>query len=394
MKTTLVIFGATGDLSRRKLLPALNHIVSRDHYQEVSILGVSRREIDANELVAELPALSGKLSMFAMNLEDGAEYERLKEQLKIEEGSQYLFYLAVPPNAATDIVRFLGKSGLNRPNMKVLLEKPFGFDLESAREMQAEIAAHFRDEQLYRIDHYMAKEVALELLRLRSDAENHHHAWDNQSVERIEILSTESIGIEGRANFYEQTGALRDFVQGHLMQLLSLVIMRPAAHSDLSDLPERRLEALSAVDPADPSRAIRAQYEGYQDEVENPGSRTETFVSLELSSGDARWAGVPLLLTSGKAVASKRAAITVRYKDGLCDTFEEGSVAFDGPLADAYERVLIEAIEGRHALFTTGEEVLESWRILAPIQANWQFDAGEIVRYERGASVEHIIANS
>jgi glucose-6-phosphate 1-dehydrogenase len=395
MKTLLVIFGITGNLSNRKLLPALSHILKDDQYQDMAVLGVSRRAVDIQQLVLDATAnqqLAERTSVHTMDLAELVDYQGLKQAVRAYDADQTLMYLAVPPGAAAQIVDLLGEAGLNTPDIRLLFEKPFGYDLESARDFLERTARYFQEEQIFRIDHYMAKEVSAEIIRLRRNAENHHHSWSNASIKAIEVVASESIGIEGRAGFYEQTGALRDFIQGHLMQLLSLVLMNMPAELDDDTLPELRLDALRSIVVATSEDAIRAQYKGYAEEAQNPGSYTETFASVSLSSNDEKWQGVPLRLTTGKALDEKRSFITVHYKDGTEDTFEEGKVSDEGHRQlDAYERVLLEAIAGRKALFTSGEEVLRSWEILTYVQQAWSMSDTPLPVYEKGSSAQSII---
>jgi len=393
MNTKLVIFGITGDLSRRKLLPVLTEVVREGALDDFSIIGVSRREVDVAELLggSGADALVDRTSIFTMDLAEAGDYVRLKDSLALQEDEQAVMYLSVPPSAAADIVDFLGQAGLNTPNVKILFEKPFGFDLASAHEYIERTAQYFDESQLYRIDHYMAKEIAQEIVRLRSDAESKHHHWSNEDVASIEVVASETLGVEDRATFYEQTGALRDFIQGHLMQLASLVLMDIPAGFSFEQLPGFRLKALEAIEPVSPFAAQRAQYEGYQDEVENIGSLTETFARVELRSHDPRWVGVPIHLTTGKKLNEKRSYITVTYKDGTHDTFEEGKVGGGGRLPDAYERVLVEAIKGNKSIFTTGPEVIRSWEIVAPVQESWAMDDDPLVQYPVGSTVDAII---
>lgn len=387
MKTLLVIFGITGDLSTRKLLPALDHIVdpSKD---DISILGVSRREVNVAELLNAHPSLIEHTTIRTMDLANREAYDGLRERLEATDADQILFYLSVPPGAAADIVDFLGEAGLNTPKYKVLFEKPFGFDLVSAQEFIQRTARYFEEDQLFRIDHYMAKEVAAELLRLRRNAENRHHSWGKNSIASVSVVASEAIGIEGRAQFYEQTGALRDFIQGHLMQLLSLVLIdKPGSRP----LPLERLEVLKQILPADPSKSVRGQYEGYAEEAQNPGSTVETLVSLQLESTDPTWEGVSLRLVTGKALSEKRSYVQIEYVDGTVDVFEEGSLVSSDPTQrtlDAYERVLLEAIAGNKDIFTTSDEVLRAWEIVAPVQYAWSMDDAPLVKYTPGTSLD------
>ena len=366
MKTLLVIFGITGDLSTRKLLPAISHIVEDNEGIDVSVLGVSRREVDVQDIVMSSTndqVVANLTKLHTMDLSTAADYAGLKEAIDAYKADQTLLYLSVPPGAAANMVELLGEAGLNTPNIRLMLEKPFGSDLVSAKDFLHQITKHFTEEQVYRIDHYMAKEVSAEVIRLRRDAEKRLHSWGKETVESVEIVATESIDIEGRADFYEQTGALRDFIQGHLMQQLSLVLLDVANDFEDEQIPELRLAALNQLNVVQAKDSVRAQYEGYTEEVENSDSQTETFVSINLSSTDDNWRGVPLTLTSGKALDVKRSYIAVHHKDGTTNVFEEGKLEnTDGHrVLDAYEKVILEGIAGRKTIFTSGAEVVRSW---------------------------------
>jgi len=395
MKTLLVIFGITGDLSGRKLLPALSHIITDNPGRELSILGVSRRDADVKQLVIDSAGnqdLADCTELYTMDLAEAGDYAGLKEVIAAYGADQTLMYLSVPPGAAAQIVDLLGAAGINSPDVHLLFEKPFGYDLASAKDFLQRTARYYTEDQIFRIDHYMAKEVSAEVIRLRRNAENHHHSWGNASIESVDIVASESIGIEGRANFYEQTGALRDFVQGHLMQLLSLVVMKVPAEFSEDQIPALRLAALNSIDVATAEDSIRAQYEGYRDEAQNLKSQTETFVALNLKSLDENWQGVTLRLVTGKALSEKRSYIKVSYTDGTTDVFEEGKVASEAHRQlDAYERVLLEAIAGKKALFTGGGEVIRSWEILAQVQEAWNMQSQPLFHYAEGSTVDDVV---
>jgi glucose-6-phosphate 1-dehydrogenase len=391
MKTKLVIFGITGDLSRHKLLPALEQVISTGDFDDLSIIGVSRHEVDLTELLGDMDDLRRHTNIFEMDLTKVEDYEGLKDYLALSSSEQVLMYLAVPPGAAAQIVDLLAEAGLNTPNIKLLFEKPFGFNLTTAQDLIDHIAASYAEEQVYRIDHYMAKEVAAEVIQLRIDAKEERHSWNKQSIESIDIVALEALDVQHRANFYEQTGALRDVVQGHLLQLLSLVLMDIPDDFVMANLPIYRLAALQHIEPVDPAKTIRAQYEGYQAEVENPGSTTETFVSVQLESGDENWHGVPIRLTTGKALSEKKTAITINFKDGAEAVFEE-DVMPTNELPGAYERVLIDAINGRKSIFTTSPEILRAWEILAPLQKEWSMSKDTLTTYKKGSELKDIIA--
>jgi len=388
MKTKLLIFGITGDLSKRKLLPALSDIVVAGEFDDLSIIGVSRREVDVAALLTESLGnadLKARTSVFTMNLAEPSDYAKLKDFINLQDDEQLLAYLSVPPNSATQIVNSMGQAGINALSVKILFEKPFGLDLSSAQAIIEEAGRYFNENQIYRIDHYMAKEVASEIIRLRSNAENHHHHWSNKSVSSIEIIASEEIGVENRATFYEQTGALRDVIQGHLMQLLALVLMDFSSGVDDSLLASHRLAALERIKPADPALVMRAQYEGYQQEVGNIGSQTETFASVVLESDDERWRGVKISLATGKMLAEKKTAITIKYKDGTQDVFEEGGVLVaGGKLPNAYERVLVAAIRSEKGIFTSSQEVIRTWMIFDDIQRTWNYDSSDLEVYQPG----------
>jgi len=426
MKTKLLIFGVTGDLSVRKLLPSLNAIVKTGNFDDLEVIGVSRREVDVSALllsaIGEGSLLHDRTSVITMNMADPEEYIKLKLQLDLDIEDQLLVYLSVPPSAAAQIVDFLGEAGLNTPNVKILFEKPFGVDYASATEVIARTSRYYGEEQLYRIDHYLAKEMAQNVIAFRGGNALFSGIWNRECIERIEIDALETIDIEGRGNFYEQTGALRDVMQGHLMQLLSLVLMDIPDDFDWNKIPELRAEALSGIRPADPAKTVRAQYDGYQTEVGNQGSLTETFVSTELSSRFPQWKGVPIVLTTGKALDKKTTEIRVYLKrqheaQSNCIVFRiqpnEGveidlfskkpgyerefavqKLAFTYPenttLPDAYEHVIVEAIRSHRSLFTSSEEVLTSWKILQPLLDDWAMSSEVPKLYAKGSATHNI----
>ena len=427
MKTKLLIFGITGDLSTRKLLPALKEIIGTGEFDDLSIIGVSRREVNVEELVQSATGdteLLSRTSVFSMDLTTADEYIRLKQHLNLQADEQLIAYLSVPPLTATQIVDFLGEAGLNTPNVKLLFEKPFGIDLDSARNVIARTARYYREDQIYRIDHFLAKEMAQNIVAFRGGNALFGHLWHNNAIEKIEVIASEKIGIEGRAHFYEQTGALRDLIQGHLMQLLALTLMDIPPDFDWSTLPEHRLKALQALQPANSDMVVRAQYDGYKHEVENDDSTTETFVSLQLQSNASQWENVPLYLITGKALNKKTTEVKIHFRKfhegqsnclifriqpnegveidlytktpGYDREFETKQLSFTYPedtnLPDAYEQVLVDAIHSRKSLFTSSEEVVRSWELLAPVQAAWQADTQPLRTYTKGDTIETIVA--
>lgn len=424
MKTKLVIFGITGDLSRRKLLPALRKIVASGAGGELEIIGVSRQKVDLKSLVgADLYNISRIISMNVANLDD---YKSLKKKIAPKDNEQTLIYLSVPPSAATRIADNLGESGVNGPAVRLLFEKPFGLDLESAEDMVERTARHFAESQIYRIDHYLAKEMAQNIVAFRASNAIFRQLWGGNGIERIEINAYETIGIVGRAQFYEQTGALRDVLQGHLMQLLALILMDVPSRLDWGAVPDLRLQALRRIQSADPAKSLRAQYREYRQEVGVPTSRVETFVRIELESSASNWETVPLILTAGKALDRKETEITIYFKKGHAEQSnllrlkiqpDEGieinlftkkpgyervlesqklsySYTEDASLPEAYEQVLIDAMAQSKSIFTTSQEIVESWRILQPVLTDWSLSADDVLQYEQGTSVEDILRSS
>lgn len=428
--TILTIVGITGDLSTRKLLPAIEEIAKAGLLPErLAIVGITRRDVSADEVLRslDLPFVRKHLRMHTMDLTSPDDYRQLGDTLhSIDDSAQRLYYLSVPPNVADGVVAHLGEAGLLAQGEKLLLEKPFGYDLPSAEEFVASATAHADESQLYRIDHYLAKEMTQNLVVFRAYNTLFEHTWNTDFIESIDIIASETIGIEGRGTFYEQTGALRDLIQSHLLQLAALTLMELPADNDWKHLPARRLAALDQLYIADPAtQAIRAQYQGYRAEADSPKSQVETFAALTLHSRDPRWKDVPIRLITGKNLDSKLTEIRIRYradhghepntlslriqpqeaisfamwakKPGFARDIERVPLsflyqhAFDDRLAEAYEHVFVDALRGDHSLFTTSDEVLTSWRILQPVQDLWQRDGASLLSYEPGSHIGQII---
>jgi len=427
MKTKLVIFGITGDLSTRKLLPALTEIIQTGDFDDLSVIGVSRHEINIPELLRSQlgdTVLESRITGFSMDTENIDDYVRLKDVIQLADDEQLLLYLSVPPMASGQIVELLGQAGLNMPAAKLLLEKPFGIDLASATQMIDHVATYYDESQVYRIDHYLAKEMTQNIIAFRGGNALFDHVWNNTAIEKVEVVALEKIGIEGRAHFYEQTGALRDVLQGHLMQLLALVLMDIPRGMDWDDATQMRLEALAQVQLADPAQAVRGQYTTYKTEVSNPDSQTETFASVSLASDAPQWQGVPLVLATGKGMDVKSTEVRVHFhkshesqtnclifniqphegikielytkRPGYDHELETQTLSFVYPaekkLPDAYEQVIVDAIRSRKSLFASSEEVIRSWEILTPVQQAWAAANHDIQIYESGSGLSDLVA--
>jgi glucose-6-phosphate 1-dehydrogenase len=341
-KTTYIIFGASGDLSKRYLMPAVLNMQKMNYVD--AVVPVSRQD-----------------------------YGNLKDLIKGEE--KKIFHLAVPPEAVSDAVKIISENfGKDKENkLKIMLEKPFGGDLKSAQGLVENIDKYFSEDQIYRVDHYLAKESLQSVVTEK---------WSRNDIASIEIIASEKIDIEGRVNFYEQTGALKDFVQSHLLEMVAVVL----AGSFETARREEALKSLEIVCDVRKRECVkRGQYEGYRSEVNNPNSLTETFVSINMVSSEPAWRGVSIFLSTGKALHEKLTQIKIKYKDNSEKVF---NIKHE---PDAYERVIKATILGDHNLFISSVEVLESWRILDEIQQAWKKSEDDLVIYPKGSTIEEII---
>ncbi|HAS80930.1 MAG: Glucose-6-phosphate 1-dehydrogenase [Candidatus Nomurabacteria bacterium GW2011_GWE1_32_28] len=338
-KTTYIIFGASGDLSKRYLLPALKNMQNINYVD--SVIPVSRKD-----------------------------YGNLKNLIKSE--GEKIFHLAIPPEAVTDVVKLI-YNDFGKDNVKIMLEKPFGRDLESAQSLVEHVDQYFSEHQIYRIDHYLAKQSMQNVV---------NEKWDKNDISEIEIIASEKIDIEGRVAFYEQTGALKDFVQSHLLEMAAVVLSQSFKMDDRYNA----LKNLQIVCDIKEHRCVkRGQYLGYREEVSNPKSMTETFVSINMISNDKIWNGVSIILTTGKALSEKLTQIIIKYKNGNKKVF---NIEHE---SDAYERVIKSTIEGKRDLFISSGEILETWRILDNLQKYWQKNEDNLIIYKKGSMIEEIL---
>lgn len=446
-----VIFGITGDLAQKKLLPALYHLF-RDNLlnEHTMVVGVSRRDMSVEDLLKKVelcvletdkvcdPAMLGRfrsrLRMVKLDPVIGEDYDHLHQtldQIEDNEGMcmNRLYYLSIPPQVYEPVIEHLGTHGLNagcqhkKAVSRLLVEKPFGYDLTSASELIASTGKYFTEDQLFRIDHYLAKETAQNILVFRQHNPIFNTTWNHRHITAIDLIFSEQIGVEGRAAFYDNVGALRDVVQNHLLQLLALTTMELPSRNDPDALHIAKQVLLSDIRSVNPNRdrVVRAQYRGYQEEVNNPGSATETYVSLSTSIDNDRWRNTAVTLTAGKALDVKQTNVTLTFNDperqgeknrltfrispnegidialtvkqpGFDDRTETTHMDFsykhafgDNSHPDAYERVLVDAVKGDHSLFATSQEVLESWRIVQPVLSAWSQDSDDLSYYEPGS---------
>jgi len=450
--TIIVIFGVTGDLSRRYLLPSL-HFLMREGllHEKTEIIGITRGSTTADELFqkvrfhaegeeepepAALETIRNHTTMIQMDLDDQSAYADLLQRLNdIEDATglcmNRLYYLSIPPKAYLPVVDLLGKAGLNtscqhgKAATRLLVEKPFGFDLESAQALIKEVSQMFTEEQTFRIDHYMAKETVQNILTFRFKNPIFEAVWNNKHVSGIEIIAKQKIGIEGRAEFYEPLGALRDFIQSHLIQILGIIIMDKPEALDSAHIHASKLTALNQVAPVPSDQvaqlAKRGQYEGYREEVNNADSVTETFAEINVQSLSERWRDVPIKLVTGKGLDEHKTEIRVDFrgsekvannellfriqpnegleldlvtkKPGYTDEAQSTAMEFsyksgfnNNGHPNAYERVLVDAVRGDHTLFATSDEILASWRIVQPVLDAWSKNSNDLKFYEQGSA--------
>jgi glucose-6-phosphate 1-dehydrogenase len=470
----LVIFGASGDLTRRKLLPAVyNLALSRLLPAGFAVVGVARRPKpdfadEMREGIAKFsrrrPIDEGIWSDLAQGVSyvqgsfDGAEtYARLGaelERLDRERGTRgsRVYYLAVAPDQVPLIVRGLREAGLvappsyerDAPFQRVIVEKPFGEDLESARALNRELLAHLAESQIYRIDHYLGKETVQNLLVLRFGNTIFEPLWSRQHVEHVQITVAEEIGVEGRGNFYEKVGITRDIVQNHALQLLTLVAMEPPASWDADAVRDEKVKVLRTLrrisEGGALSSTVRAQYAaglvrgdrvaGYREEPDiAAGSATETYVAMKIHVDSWRWGGVPFYLRAGKRLAKRVAEVVLHYKPlphglfrsapgatdepnalvmrlqpdegislkfaakvpgggvairGVTMDFRYGA-AFGSSTPEAYERLILDTMRGDATLFTRADEVEAQWGFIDPILRGWASERAPVASYPAGS---------
>jgi len=439
-----VIFGANGDLSYRKLLPALyrNHHAG-DLHDELLIVGVGPE--DGNDEWFQHRA-EAALARAGVSAEDAhpfvrrlryvdigesapADYERLRLRLEDIEAKYGIppnraFYLSLPPRVFPTVIAGLGEAGLNRSEgwTRLVIEKPFGRDLASARALNEVVHAHFEEAQVYRIDHYLGKDTVQNLLVFRLANALIESSWNRDRVAAVQITVTESLGVGSRAGYYDHAGALRDMVQNHLTQLLTLVAMEVPEGFNADAIRYEKLKVLRSIAPIEASRAVRGRYaageidgervRGYLEEDGIPeSSRTESFVALELYVDSWRWKGVPFYLRTGKRMPRKTTQIAIQFRDAPVRFFQSmgcyqdtadvlkitiqpnegfsfhfdikvpGSPLrlervpfgfqyeghFEDDLPDAYQTLLLDVLQGDQTLFVHGDEVEQSWRVYAPL---------------------------
>jgi glucose-6-phosphate 1-dehydrogenase len=428
----ILIFGATGDLARRKLLPGLLRLSQAGLMPpEFRIVGVSMEEIGTPRFQDVAEQACREFARHDFSEEDWRGFCRRlsyvphaagpggirdavsRAENELGDEAELLHYLSVPPAAAGDVIQMLSASGLTE-RARVIMEKPFGTDLASARRLNHMLHQVLREDQVFRIDHFLGKEAAQNILALRFANGLFEPIWNRNHIDHIQIDVPERIGVDGRGAFYEQTGAYRDMVVTHLMQILAFVAMEPPTALAPEPITEEKNKVFRTLQALNPAQVVRGQYEGYREEPGvDPGSSTETFVALRCEIGNWRWSGVPFYLRTGKRMGEGARIISIAFREppqsmfpadsrvgrygpdhltfdldessrvslsfygkrpGMGMVLDKASMQFSldetdqrGDTLEAYERLIRDAMSGDHTLFTTAQDIERLWEVSAPL---------------------------
>ncbi|PJE25660.1 glucose-6-phosphate 1-dehydrogenase [Pseudooceanicola antarcticus] len=450
----LVIFGGTGDLARRKILPGLYRRYCSGQMEDNSrIIGAARSEHETAEFrqmiadaIAEFDPKSGspeQLEGFLERLEyvqvDALGEAGWKELAALMgENRVRAFYFSVAPSLFGALAERLHAHGIADSETRIVVEKPFGKDLASAKALNAALAEHFDESQIYRIDHYLGKETVQNLMAVRFGNMLFEPLWNSQYIDHIQITVAETVGVDGRGEYYDRSGAMRDMVQNHLMQLLCLTAMEPPAKFDPDAVRDEKLKVIRALNAVPLEDVVRGQYladgkkPGYLEHAGDPDSKTESFIALRVEVSNWRWAGTPFYMRTGKRLRARSSEIAVVFKETPHSIFGEeagrhrnvltirlqpnegmdlfvtikepgpgGMRLVDVPLdmtfaealgpeaedvPDAYERLIMDVIRGNQTLFMRGDEVEAAWAWADPLIASWENRGDKPVPYETGST--------
>ena len=455
----LVIFGGTGDLARRKILPGLYRRCRDGQIPEAAqIIGAARSDLDTEgyrALVAaalreflparlcdkkSLTAFLARIDYVAVDATGTGGWKALKSQMN--PGRTQAFYFSVAPGLFGDLAERLHKHGIARPGARIVAEKPFGNDLASARRLNETLREYFGEHQIYRIDHYLGKETVQNLMAVRFGNMLFEPLWKNQYIDHVQITVAETVGVGGRGTYYDKSGAMRDMVQNHMMQLLCLTAMEPPSKFEPDAVRDEKLKVIRALEPVKAEDIVRGQYlagvvageptPSYFEDVDNEASRTESFLAMKVHIANWRWNGTPFYLRTGKRMKSRLSEIVVRFKEPPHSIFEQdtgqganelrirlqpnegidlsvtikepgpggmrlvnvpldmtfaealGEEATDVP--DAYERLIIDVIRGNQTLFMRGDEVEAAWAWTDPVISDWEERGSKPHGYETGSA--------
>ncbi|WP_413221795.1 glucose-6-phosphate dehydrogenase [Tritonibacter mobilis] len=449
-----VLFGATGDLARRKILPSLFHRFQIGQFDDTSrIIGASRSKMDQGEFqnlvgdalkeFGDIPAdaepdverFLALLDYASVDAKGDGGWSDLGSKLR--NGVVRAFYLSVAPSLFGDIAGRLKSTGIADDLSRIVVEKPFGHDLASAQALNAALREHFEESQIYRIDHYLGKETVQNLMALRFANSLFEPQWNSHHIDHVQITVSESISVAGRGEYYDKSGAMRDMVQNHLMQLLCLTAMEPPSTFEPNAVRNEKLKVIESLEPVPADDIVRGQYRakagghGYLDHAGDPHSRTESFVAMKVEVANWRWAGTPFYLRTGKCLRERVSEIAVYFRKPPHNIFGEDN-AIDGNMLvirlqpdegitlkttikdpgpggmrltsadldmtfadslpeagrpqDAYERLIMDVIRGNQTLFMRGDEVEAAWTWADPIINAWDNSTRTPQPYDQGGS--------
>ena len=454
----LVVIGATGDLAQRKILPGLyrRHLAGQMP-PEARILGAARSDLTeaaframvADALAAhvdaakqhppEIAAFLKRIGYVAIDVSGAAGWGALKAALRPD--VVRAFYFSVAPGLFGELAERLHEHGLATPQTRIVVEKPFGRDLASARALNATLAAHFAEHQIYRIDHYLGKETVQNLMAVRFANILFEPLWNAQYIDHVQITVAEAVGVGGRGAYYDKSGAMRDMVQNHMLQLLCLIAMEPPWHFDPDAVRDEKLKVIRALQPVPAPDIVRGQYvardpapggAGYLHDAGNPASRTESYIALKVHVANWRWTGTPFYLRTGKRLRARTSEIAITFKEPPHSIFDDArgwrenvlvirlqpneginlkvmikepgpggmrlvqvpldmsfatALGEDGTdIPDAYERLIMDVIRGNQTLFMRGDEVEAAWAWTDPIIAAWEARGDRPQPYDAGSS--------
>lgn len=451
----LVIIGGTGDLAKRKILPGLYRRVCAGQMPEgARIIAAARSDFSQQDyknfirqaledFVKSKKRNKKKIETFLERLIyiklDALGTEGWKElSQSLRAGVVHAFYFSVSPSLFAPLAERLMKHKITDDNTRIVVEKPFGRDLESAQNLNAVLARCFREDQIFRIDHYLGKETVQNLMALRFANALFEPLWNSQHIDHVQITVSESLGVEGRGAYYDKSGAMRDMMQNHLMQLFCLTAMEPPAVFDAASVRDEKLKVIKALDPILEGDIVRGQYrsgengDNYQNESGNPDSTTESYIALKANLSNWRWVGTPFYLRTGKKLRSRMSEIAIVFKDPPHSIFEDsqdlkGNVltirlqpdeginlsmtikepgpggmrltevpldmsfadalgADEADMPDAYERLIMDVIRGNQTLFMRGDEVEAAWAWVDPIIKSWEKSGAKPALYDPGSN--------